>query len=225
MINRLTAEALGTAGLVVVIVGSGIRSEGTSSVQLFHHAVVVGGALAVLIATLGPVSAAHFNPAVTTLEALFGGVPVKVALAYIGAQVGGAMAGVVGGNLLFGLPAVSVATTTRSGLRLAVSEVVATLGLLVVIFGLKRSGKPELIAVAAGGWVAAAMYFTPSTSFANPAVTIARAFTDTYTGISASSLSGFLLAQLVAVPLGAILISWLFPGTTTAATAPRKEMQ
>ena len=228
MTRRLTAEILGTAGLLIAIVGSGIRSDGAGSTQLFQHAVVVGMGLAVLIATFDSVSGAHFNPAVTIVDALLGGVRWRVALGYVSAQLVGASAGVMGVNVLFGLPAVTLATTARSGFRLAASEVVATLGLLLIIFGLKRSGKVPAIAPAVGAWIAAAIYFTPSTSFANPAVTIARVLTDTYTGIRGSSLGGFVLGQLLAIPLGVILVTWLFdtPVVTRSAvsTAQLEEM-
>lgn len=229
MTRRLTAEMLGTAGLLIAIVGSGIRSDGPSSTQLFQHAVVVGVCLAVLIATFESVSGAHFNPAVTIVDALLGGVRWRVALGYVTAQLVGASAGVMGVTVLFGLPAVTLATTARSGFRLAASEVVATLGLLLIIFGLRRSGRLSAIAPAVGAWVGAAIYFTPSTSFANPAVTVARVLTDTYTGIRGSSLGGFLLGQLVAVPLGVILATWLFDRSvitrSAVSAAQLEEMQ
>lgn len=210
MARRLIAETLGTAGLLIAIVGSGMRGDGPQSSQLFQHAIVVGAALAALIATFLAVSGAHFNPAVTLVDALVGGMPWGTALAYIPAQVLGAGLGVVGGNLLSGLPAVAMSTTSRTGLRVAASEAVATLVLLLVIFALKRSGKVAAIPAAVGAWIAAAIYFTPSTSFANPAVTIARAFTDSPTGIATSDLGGVLLGQLVAVMVGVGIISWLF---------------
>ena len=213
--RRLVAESLGTAGLLTAIVGSGITtaSDGAASAQLFQHAAVVGAALAALIVTLGPVSGAHFNPAVTLVDTLLGGTSARMAVAYVVAQIVGAVGGVVGANMLFGLPAVVVATTDRTGAAFAASEGIATVGLLLVIFGLLRSGSARAVPAAVGGWIAAAIYFTSSTSFANPAVTVARVLTDTYTGIAPPAVPGFLLAQLVGALLAAGLVGWLFRPT------------
>lgn len=210
--RRLAAELLGTAGLLLAIVGSGVAAasdEGTSA-QLFPHAVVVGAALGALIMTFGSVSGAHFNPAVTLVDALFKGLGPWLAGGYVVAQLGGAVVGVVGANLLFGFPAVAVATTERAGWALAASEGVATAGLLLVIFGVARSGNTRAVPAAVGAWLAAAIYFTSSTSFANPAVTVARVLTDTYTGIAPTGVPAFLAAQLVGAAAAAGLIAWLF---------------
>lgn len=210
--RRLAAELLGTAGLLLAIVGSGVAaaSDAGTSAQLFPHAVVVGAALGALIMTFGSVSGAHFNPAVTLVDALFKGLGPWLAGGYVVAQLGGAVVGVVGANLLFGLPAVAVATTERAGWALAASEGVATAGLLLVIFGVARSGNTRAVPAAVGAWLAAAIYFTSSTSFANPAVTVARVLTDTYTGIAPAGVPVFLAAQLVGAAAAAGLIAWLF---------------
>lgn len=208
----LVAEFLGNAGLLLAIVGSGITAgaDGPASAQLFHHAVAVGAALFALILTFGPVSGAHFNPAVTVVDVWFGGMSARVGLAYAGAQLAGACAGTVGANLLFGLPAVAASATDRTGFGGAASEVVATFGLLLVIFGVVRSGRTASVPAAVGTWIAGAIYFTSSASFANPAVTVARMLTDTYTGIGVAAVPGFLLAQAVGVVLAALTIRWLF---------------
>ena len=210
----LVAEFLGTAGLLLAIVGSGITAgaDGPASAQLFQHAAVVGAALFALILTLGPVSGAHFNPAVTVVDVWFGGMSARTGLAYVGAQLTGACAGTLGANLLFGLPAVAASSTDRTGFGIAASEVVATFGLLVVIFGVVQSGRAASVPAAVGAWIAGAIYFTSSASFANPAVTIARMLTDTYTGINVEAVPGFLLAQAIGVAVAALTIRWLFAG-------------
>lgn len=225
MTRRMFAEFLGTAGLLLAVVGSGITTstDGAASAQLFQHAAVVGVTLAALIVTLGPVSGAHFNPVVTVADTVFGGMAWRIAGAYITAQIAGAVAGVVGANLLFALPAVEIATTERAGAAPAASEVVATFGLLIVIFGVVRSGQTAAVPAAVGAWIAGAIYFTPSAAFANPAVTIARALTDTYTGIAPSSVPLFLAAQLVGAALAAGAVAALFrpdPATASDVVVP-----
>jgi arsenate reductase len=206
--RALVAEFVGTAGLLLAIVGSGITAgaDGAASSQLFQHAAVVGAALYALILTFGSVSGAHFNPAVTVVDVWFGGMSARTGLAYAGVQVAGAIVGTVGANLLFGLPAVAASTTDRTGFGAAASEVVATFGLLLVIFGVVRSGRAASVPAAVGAWIAGAIYFTSSASFANPAVTVARMVTDT--GVAA--VPGFLVAQAVGVALAALTIRWLF---------------
>jgi glycerol uptake facilitator-like aquaporin len=210
--RALAGELLGTAGLLLAVVGSGITAsiDGPASAQLFQHAIVVGAALAAFIVTFGPVSGAHFNPAVTLVDAAFGGMRAGMATAYIAAQLVGAVIGVVGANLLFGEPAVALGTNERTGALLGASEAVATFGLLMVIFGVVRSSNPRAAPVAVGAYVAAAISFTSSAAFANPAVTVARALTDTYSGIAPSSVPGFLAAQLLGAALAAAMIGWLF---------------
>lgn len=210
--RRLAAELIGTAGLLLAIVGSGITAatDGPESAQLFQHAVVVGAALGALIVTFGSVSGAHFNPAVTLVDALFGGLSTRLAMAYVAVQLAGAAAGVVLANIMFDLPAVAMSTTQRSGLALLLSEAVATAGLVVVIFGVGRSRHPGAVPAAVGAWIAAAIYATSSTSFANPAVTVGRVLTDTYTGIAPLGVGPFVIAQVVGALAAAALVGWLF---------------
>jgi glycerol uptake facilitator-like aquaporin len=210
--RKLTAEFLGTALLLIAIVGSGIATstDGAASTQLFQHAVVVGAALVALILTFGHVSGAHFNPAVTLVDAMFGGLPARAAAGYVGAQVVGAVVGVTATNVMFDHPVVTIAATDRSGSLLAGSEALATFGLLVVIFGVVRSGNLRAVPGAVGAYITAAIFFTASASFANPAVTVARALSDTYTGIAPASIPGFVAAQLGGALVAWLLIRWLF---------------
>lgn len=219
--RRLAAELIGTAGLLLAIVGSGITAatDGPESAQLFQHAVVVGAALGALIVTFGSVSGAHFNPAVTLVDALFGGLSTRLAMAYVAVQLAGGAAGVVLANIMFDLPAVAMSTTQRSGLALLLSEAVATAGLVVVIFGVGRSRRSGAVPVAVGAWIAAAIYATSSTSFANPAVTVGRVLTDTYTGIAPLGVGPFVVAQVVGALAAAALVGWLFrPDPAMAAS-------
>lgn len=209
--RKLVAEFVGTALLLVAIVGSGITAsiDGAASVQLFQHAVIVGAALVALILAFGHVSGAHFNPVVTLVDLLFGGLPYRAAAGYVAAQFAGAIAGVTITNVMFARPAVELATTVRSGMVLAGSEALATFGLLVVIFGVIRSGNLGAVPGAVGAYIAGAIYFTSSASFANPAVTVARSLSDTYTGIAPGGVPGFLAGQLVGALSAAALIRWL----------------
>lgn len=210
--RALAAEFVGTALLLVAVVGSGITasSDGAASAQLFQHAVVVGAALVALILTFGHVSGAHFNPAVTLVDLLFGGLPPRQALGYVTVQVAGAATGVMVTNAMFAEPLVAIAATDRSGVHLAGSEALATFGLLLVIFGVVRSGNLGAVPGAVGAYIGAAIYFTASASFANPAVTVARALSDTYTGIAPAGIVGFVVAQLVGALAAAGVIRWLF---------------
>jgi arsenate reductase len=210
--RRLAAEFTGTALLLLAVVGSGITAsaDGARSAQLFQHALVVGVALGALVLTFGAVSGAHFNPAVTLGQAVLGKLPGRIAGAYAGVQVAGAVAGTVVANVLFSLPPVSLATTERTGVALAASEGVATFGLLVVIAGTARSGRVGAVAAAVGAYIAAAIYCTSSASFANPAVTLARILSDTYAGIGAAAVPGFLAAQLTGALAAAAFTGWLF---------------
>lgn len=210
--RRLVAEGIGTALLLVAIVGSGIvtSSDGAASAQLFQHAVVVGLALVALIHTFGHVSGAHFNPAVTLLDLLLGNISRRLAAGYVAVQVVGAAAGVVATNLLFAEPAVALATTQRSGVQLAASEALATAGLLVVIVGVVRSGRDAAVPGAVGAYIAMAVFSTSSASFANPAVTLARSLSDTWTGIEPAGVPAYVAAQLLATVLVWPLLRWLF---------------
>jgi arsenate reductase len=212
--RRIAAEFVGTAFLLAAIVGSGIMAETLSTdpgLQLLQNALATAGALTAMILALGPVSGAHLNPAVTLADRAFGGLTNRETIGYISAQSSGGIAGVIVANLMFDLPAATWSTTARSGSHLWLAESVATIGLLLVIFGLVRSGKASVAAFAVGGYIAGAYYFTSSTSFANPAVTIARTLTDTFTGIAPVSAPGFVVAELVGVGIAVVFIGWLFP--------------
>ena len=212
--SRLFAEFLGALLLVAAVVGSGIMAQTLSpddtGLQLLENAIATGGVLVVLIAVLGPVSGAHFNPVVTLVDAWFGGIRAREAAPYIAAQVLGACLGAVLANLMFGLAAVSISTHERTGANLWLSEGVATFGLLLLILGLVRGGRSEWIAPSVAAYIVGAYWFTASTSFANPAVTIGRTLSDTFAGIAPSSVPGFVAAQLVgaAVAVLAILLLW-----------------
>ena len=212
---RALAEGLGTGLLVAVVVGSGIAAEALSptdvGLQLLQSSTATVLALAALILTFGPVSGAHLNPAVTLAERLTGKVDTRTAAAYIGAQVAGGCLGTVVANLMFELPAVELATEDRTSLALALSEVVATFGLLTVVFGVVRSGRMTAVPVAVAGYIGAAYWFTSSTSFANPAVTVARTLSDSFAGIRPASAPVFVAAQLVAVGLAVGVARILFP--------------
>ena len=212
--NRLLAEGLGTALLVAAVVGSGIMAQRLSpndtGLALLENAIATGGALVVLIATLGPISGAHFNPVVTLVDAWFGGIDRRDVTPYIVVQILGACAGAILANLMFGLSAISISTHDRTGSGILLSEVVATFGLLLVILGLVRGGRSEWIAPAVAAYIIGAYWFTASTSFANPAVTIGRTLSNTFAGIAPSSVPGFVIAQLVggAIAVVATLALW-----------------
>lgn len=214
LIRRLAAEAVGTAFLLMAVVGSGIAAQrlspGDVGLQLLENAVATAFALTALIWALGPVSGAHFNPAVTLAEVALRRRPVKEGIAYIGAQAGGGIAGTVLANLMFELPPVAWSTTARGGSGQLIGEAVATLGLLAVIFLIPRS-RDAVIAPAVGAYIGAAYFFTSSTSFANPAVTAARMFSDTFAGIYPGSAPGFVGMQLVGAGL-AIGLVWALRG-------------
>lgn len=211
--RRLVAELLGTAALLSAVVGSGIVVDTGGSepaTQLFQHAIVVGVTLTALILTFGPVSGAHFNPVVTAVDWWFGGLPARRAIAYVVVQVVGAVLGVLATDAMFGAAVGTLATTARDGLGVVGGEVVATAGLILVIFALARSDRLAAVPGAVGAWIAAAIVFTSSASFANPAVTLARALTDTWTGIALASVPGFLAGQAVGAVLAAALVRWLY---------------
>jgi arsenate reductase len=208
------AEFVGTAFLVMAVVGSGVMASRLSpndvGLQLLQNSVATGAALVALILALQPVSAS-FNPVVTLVERALGILDTPTALALIAAQFVGGMAGTVLANLMFGLDAVTLSTHERAGGGLWLGEVVATIGLLLVIFGTIRSGRSERVAFAVSGYITAAYWFTSSTSFANPAVTLARTITDTFAGIAPASAPGFIVAQLLGGAVGLFLIRVLYP--------------
>ncbi|MBW8825132.1 MAG: aquaporin [Acidobacteria bacterium] len=213
--RKAVAELLGTALLVAIVVGSGIAAQrlspGDVGLQLLENSIATGAGLIALILAFGPVSGAHLNPVVTLADRIFGGVTSAAAAVYVAAQVVGACIGAVVANLMFELPAVTTSTHTRSSGGLWLGEVVATLGLLLVIFGVVRSGKAAAAPFAVGGYIAAAYWFTSSTSFANPAVTVGRTLTDTFAGIKPSSAPGFIAAQLAGAALAVALARFLYP--------------
>ncbi len=213
-VRRLTGEFVGTAFLLAAVVGSGIMAQTRSDdagLQLLQNAFATAGVLVALILAFGAVSGAHFNPAVTLTDRWFGGIDTPTTVWYIGAQIAGSIVGVIAANLMFDLDAVEWSTTDRSAANLLFAEGVATLGLLLVIFGVVRSGRTTVVAFAVGGYIAGAYYFTSSTSFANPAVTIGRMFSDTFAGIEPASAPAFIAAQLVAVGVAIALIKVLWP--------------
>jgi glycerol uptake facilitator-like aquaporin len=216
----VTGEFVGTAFLLAAIVGSGIMAANLTDdvgLQLLQNAVATAGVLVALILAFGSVSGAHFNPAVTITDRWFGGIDTPTAIWYVGAQTAGGIVGVMIANVMFDLDAVNLSTKDRSSLPLLVSEVVATLGLLLVIFGVVRSGRATTVAFAVGGYIAGAYYFTSSTSFANPAVTVARMFSDTFAGIRPADVPAFIAAQLVGTGVAIGLIRVLFPGIDDVA--------
>jgi arsenate reductase len=213
--RKLTAEALGTGLLVAAIIGSGIAAQRLSpdntGLQLLENSIATAGALVALILAFGSVSGAHFNPVVSLADRSFGGLTNRETGLYIAAQVVGACLGAMAANIMFGLAAINLSDKARTGGDLWFSEVVATLGLLLVIFGVVRSGRVALAPFAVAGYIAAAYWFTSSTSFANPAVTIARMLSNTFAGIEPSSVPAFLVAQLLGGALAIALAWFLFP--------------
>jgi glycerol uptake facilitator-like aquaporin len=220
--RKLTAEALGSALLIIAVVGSGIMARRLSpsdvGLQLLENAAATAGALIGLILMLGPVSGAHFNPIVTLSFRFFGALTNVETAAFIGAQIIGCCAGSVIANVMFELPAINVSTRVRSSGALWLSEVVASLALLLLIHGIVRSGRGTAVPYAVGAWIGGAYWFTSSTSFANPAVTIARTLSDTFAGIKPSSAPMFMVMQLVGLALAAALVKFLYPTDLSSET-------
>ena len=224
--RRLLAEFAGTALLVTAVVGSGIMASTLSpndvGLQLLENSVATAFALGALILTFGPVSGAHFNPVVSAADWFLGrrartGLTATDLAGYTVAQIAGAIGGSILANLMFGLDAVSISHKARSAGHLWLGEVVATTGLLLLIFALARSGRAAVAPAAVGAYIGAAYWFTSSTSFANPAVSIGRAFTDTFAGIAPASLPGFIAAQFIGLLVGVGLVTALYPGAGAAA--------
>ena len=212
--RRVGAEAIGTAFLLATVVGSGIMGErlaaGNVAIALLANSIATGTALAALILTFGPISGAHFNPAVTISFAAQRKLPWRETAAYVVAQIGGALAGVAAANLMFGDPPFFVSHHARNGGAQLFSEFVATLGLLLVI-GLCAKLQPRFVAFAVGAYITAAYWFTASTSFANPAVTLARELTDTFAGIRPVDVPAFILVQLLGAAAATFALRWLMP--------------
>jgi glycerol uptake facilitator-like aquaporin len=221
--RRLVAEGLGTAFLLAVVVGSGIMGErladGNVAIALMANTVATGAALVVLILTFGPISGGHFNPAVTLADAWQGGLSRGEALGYVTVQVLGAFAGVAAAHLMFEEPLFFASEKVRTGPSQWFSEFVATFGLLAVIWGAVRS-RPAVVAFSVGLYITAAYWFTASTSFANPAVTLARAASDTFAGIRPADAPAFIVAQL----LGAFAATWLFSWLTPELPARAEDV-
>jgi glycerol uptake facilitator-like aquaporin len=218
--RRAVAEAVGTALLLAAIVGSGIMAErlaaGNVALALLANAVATGGALVAIIVAFGPISGAHLNPVVTLADAWQRGISWGDVPAYVGAQVFGAIAGVGIANLMFDLPLFSASHHVRTGAPLWLGEFVATFGLLAVIWGCARS-KPQATPFAVAAYIVGAYWFTSSTSFANPAVTIARSLSDTFTGIRPIDVSPFVVAQLAGAAAATALFVWFAPTSQRAA--------
>ena len=214
--RKATAEAIGTAFLVAIVVGSGIYAQRLSphdvGLQLLENSTATGAGLIALILAFGSVSGAHFNPIVTLADRLLGGISGVAAVTYVVAQIIGACVGAIVANLMFDLDAINLSTHTRASGGLWIGEFVATLGLVLVIFGIVRSGRSSVAPFAVGGYIAAAYWFTSSTSFANPAVTIARTLSNTFAGIGPSSVPAFVAMQIAGTLCAVALVRFLHPG-------------
>ena len=216
--RRLVAEAVGTALLIVAVVGSGImasRQSADGGLQLLENAVATAGALIGLILAFGAVSGAHFNPVVTLVDRLFGSISTKDTALYMTVQTIGGCIGAVVANVMFELDPINVSQHTRSSGALWLSEVVATIGLLLIIHGCVRTGRAGAVPFAVGVWIGGAYWFTSSTSFANPAVTIARTLSNSFAGIKPSSAPMFILMQFVGGLLAYVLIRFIYPATAS----------
>ncbi len=236
--RRLLAEFLGSAFLTTAVIGSGIAAASLSpsdtGLQLFENAAATAAALFTIILMFGPVSGGHFNPVVSLVDYAFGGLPARATRAYIPVQVLGCIAGAIVANLMFDLDAISISETHRATPAHFLSEIVATAGLVLVIFSLARTGRGNLAPAAVGAYIGAAYFFTSSTSFANPSIDVGRMFSDTFAGIAPSSVPTFVAAQLAGGLIGFWLIRILYPDLTpdeaadavlprSAAVQPRPE--
>jgi glycerol uptake facilitator-like aquaporin len=215
IVRRASAEAVGTGLLVTTVVGSGIAAQrlspGNTGLQLLENAIATGAVLVALILALGSISGAHLNPVVTLADRLLGGVTDVEAAAYVVAQVAGGCLGAVLANLMFDLPAVTLSSHDRASSGVLLGEVVATFGLIIVILGVVRSGRGQTAAFAVGAYITAAFWFTSSTSFANPAVTVARSLTNTFTGIAPEDVPIFVVFQVVGALLALVLVRYWKP--------------
>jgi glycerol uptake facilitator-like aquaporin len=220
--RALLAEFLGSMLLAAVVIGSGIAAQrlspGDVGLQLLENAAATAVGLYAIILMFGPVSGGHFNPVVSLVDAALGGLPVRTALAYLPTQLAGCVTGAVLANIMFAASPVSISTTQRATFSHGISEAVATAGLLLVIFALVRTGRADKAPAAVGAYIGAAYWFTSSTSFANPAITLGRMFSNSFAGIAPSSVLTFLLAQLVGGALALAVLRVLYP--TVAGSAP-----
>ena len=221
--RRLFAETLGSAFLAAVVIGSGIAAQqlspGNVGLELFENAAATAAGLFAIILMFGPVSGGHFNPVVSFVDAAFGGLSWRDAVAYLPAQVVGCIGGAVVANLMFGKAAVAFSTKHRASGPHFLAEVVATLGLLLVIFSLARTGRGRAAPAAVGSYIGAAYFFTSSTSFANPAIAVGRMFSDTFAGIAPASVPLYVLGEVVGGVVAWLVIKTLYPGATPAEAA------
>jgi glycerol uptake facilitator-like aquaporin len=218
--RRLLAELLGSAFLAAVVIGSGIAAQhlspGATGLELLENAAATAAGLFAIILMFGPVSGAHFNPVVSFVDAAFGGLRWRDAAAYLPAQVAGCAIGAILANLMFAQAAVSISAKHRATPAHFLSEVIATLGLILVIFALARSGRSRSAPAAVGAYIGAAYFFTSSTSFANPAITVGRMFSGTFAGIAPASVPAFIAAQIAGGALAVVVIRALYPRLTPA---------
>jgi glycerol uptake facilitator-like aquaporin len=221
--RRLLAELLGSALLAALVIGSGIAAQTLSpndvGLQLFENAAATAAGLFTIILMFGPVSGGHFNPVVSLADASFGGINWRDALAYIPVQVVGCILGAITANVMFSLAAISISTHHRASPAHLFSEAIATAGLLLVIFSLARTKRAHTIPAAVGAYIGAAYFFTSSASFANPAITVGRSFSNTFAGIAPASVPGYVAAQLLGGACALLLLRVLYPGVTPAEAA------
>jgi arsenate reductase len=221
--RRLLAELLGSAFLAALVIGSGTAAQTLSpndvGLELFENAAATAAGLYTIILMFGPVSGGHFNPVVSLADASFGGIRWRDAVLYIPAQVAGCVLGAVVANGMFSLAAVSISTHHRASPAHLFSEVIATAGLLLVIFSLARTKRANTIPAAVGAYIGAAYFFTSSASFANPAISVGRIFSDTFAGIAPASVPGFVAAQLVGCACAVLLVRLLYPDVTSTDAA------
>jgi glycerol uptake facilitator-like aquaporin len=220
--RRLLAEFLGSAFLAALVIGSGIAAQQLTQdtgLQLLENSAATAAGLFTIILMFGPVSGGHFNPVVSLVDAAFGGLSRRDALAYIPAQIAGCIAGAIVANGMFALTAVSISTHHRASPAHLFAEVIATLGLILVIFALARTGRAATAPAAVGAYIGAAYWFTSSTSFANPAITVGRMFSDTFAGIAPASVPSFAAAQLVGGVIAIGVLRVLYPDVGPAAAA------
>jgi glycerol uptake facilitator-like aquaporin len=220
--RRLLAELLGSAFLAAVVIGSGIAAQqlspGDTGLQLFENAAATAAGLFTIILMFGPVSGGHFNPVVSLVDAHFGGLRWRHALAYVPAQIAGCMLGAVVANGMFAKAAISISTKHRASPSHLFAEVIATLGLLLVIFSLARTRRGSMAPAAVGAYIGAAYFFTSSTSFANPAISVGRMFSDTFAGIAPASVPGFVVAQLAGAASAFAVVRALYPRAADVVT-------
>ncbi len=221
--RRLLAEFLGSAFLAAVVIGSGIAAQelspGNAGLELFENAAATAAGLFAIILMFGPVSGGHFNPVISLVDAVFGGLQWRDAAAYVPAQVAGCVAGALSANVMFSLKVFELSTRHRATSAHFASEVVATFGLVLVVFALARSGRSRAAPAAVGSYIGAAYFFTSSTSFANPAITVGRMFSDSFAGIAPSSAPSFVVAQLAGGLFALAAVKALYPRITAADAA------